>query len=145
MFFAILHQHGTIHGVPPIAHWVGAPHHCARDTSTNGVYPPVGGRTVQGTDANVQALNGYTCQGTPSLMDGPQVKPCTSQGGSSWHPRQPRQPLDSSTARQRSTVSTRRTMITPSTVSTVSTVLSSSSVPRQCLDSCRQLSTVVDS
>ena len=30
------------------------------------------GRTVQGAaDANVQSLDGYTCQGTPSLVDGP--------------------------------------------------------------------------
>ena len=28
-------------------------------------------------DANVHSLDGYTCQGTPSLMDGPQIKPCT--------------------------------------------------------------------
>ena len=39
-----------------------------------GVVPPVGGITVQGTDANVQSLDGCTCQGTPSLMDGPQMK-----------------------------------------------------------------------
>ena len=42
------------------------------------VYSPVGGRTVQGIlrdlDANVHSLDGYTCQGTPSLIDGPQPK-----------------------------------------------------------------------
>jgi hypothetical protein len=26
------------------------------------------------TAANVHSLDGYTCQGTPSLMDGPQIK-----------------------------------------------------------------------
>ena len=40
-----LHEHGITLGVPPNG-WE-APHHCARDTSTN-VVPPVGGRTVQG-------------------------------------------------------------------------------------------------
>ena len=36
------------------------------------VVPLWGGRTVQGTDANVHSLDGYTCQGTPLLMDWPQ-------------------------------------------------------------------------
>ena len=33
----------------------------------------------------VHSLDGYTCQVTHSLMDEPQMKPCTSLGGSSWH------------------------------------------------------------
>ena len=32
------------------------------------------------TDANVQPLDGHTSQGTPCLMDEPQMKPCTSLG-----------------------------------------------------------------
>ena len=115
----------------------------AQGTPPRGGYTPVGGRSAhcaRCTDANMQYLDGYTCQGTHSLMDGPQMKPCTSLGGSSWHPRHPRQPrqldsLDSlDSSRQ---LSTQRNAESPSTVSTVSTVLSSCQA--------RQLSTVVDS
>ena len=55
-----------------------APHHCAgmqRTPAPGANDPLVGGSTVQGTDANVHSLDGYTCQGTPSLIDGPQIKP----------------------------------------------------------------------
>ena len=62
------------------------------------VYTPCGrAHRARHTAANVHSLDGYTCQGTPSLMDEPQMKPCTSLGGSSWHLSTP---LDSSTARQ---------------------------------------------
>jgi hypothetical protein len=108
------------------------------------VYTPCGrAHRARHTAASVQPLDGYTCQGTPCLMDGPQMKPCTSLGGSSWHLSTP---LDSSTARQSRQsrqLSTQRSAEPPSTVSTVSTVLSSCQA-RQSLDSCRQLSTVVD-
>ena len=111
------------------------------------VYTPCGrAHRARHTAANVQSLDGYTCQGTPCLMDGPQMKPCTSLGGSSWHLSTP---LDSSTARQSQQsrqsrqLSTQRSAASPSTVSTVSTVLSSCQA-RQSLDSCRHLLTLVD-
>ena len=66
----------------------------------------VGGRSAhcaRCTDANMQYLDGYTCQGTHSLMDEPQMKPYTSLGGSSCYSRQPQQHRQ---LRQRSTVST---------------------------------------
>ena len=100
------------------------------------------------TDANVQPLDGYTSPGTPCLMDEPQMKPCTSLGGSSWHPRHPRQPrqLDSLDSARQSRQ--QRSTITVSTVSTVSTVLSSCQArhsldtPSTLVDTCRHLSTV---
>ena len=74
----------------------GAPH--SRDGENA---PSLGASTPGGrdhraryTDANVHSLDGYTCQGTPSLMDERQMKPCTSLGGSSWHLLTPRRPLD---------------------------------------------------
>ena len=42
-------------------------------------------------DANVHSLDGYTCEGTPSLMDGPQSNKAmhmSSLGVTSWHPQQ---------------------------------------------------------
>ena len=51
-----------------LCEWMGVKHH--------GEVRCTGGCTVQGAaDANVHSLDGYTCQGTPSLMDGPQIKP----------------------------------------------------------------------
>ena len=50
-----------------LCEWMGVKHH--------GEVRCTGGCTVQGTDASVHSLDGYTCQGTPSLMDGPQIKP----------------------------------------------------------------------
>ena len=52
--------------------------------------------------ANVHSLDGYTCQGTPSLMDGPQIKPSHQvehwRGVSPWPlddpSMTPRRPLD---------------------------------------------------
>ena len=119
----------------------------AQGTPPRGGYTPVGGRSAhcaRCTDANMQYLDGYTCQGTHSLMDGPQMKPCTSLGGSSCYSRQPRQHRQLDSARQRSTVSTAtdHCHTLDSLDSLDSAVkLSSSTV----VDSCRQLSTVVDS
>ena len=105
------------------------------------VYTPCGrAHRARHTAANVHSLDGYTSQGRPCLMDGPQMKPCTSLGGSSWHPRQPRQS---------------RQQLSSSTLATVSTAFDSldsdgrvshsrqSRQSRQCcqavkLDSCRQ-------
>ena len=38
---------------------------------------------MQGTDASVHSLDGYTCQGTSSLMDGPQIKQSIPSGATS--------------------------------------------------------------
>ena len=119
----------------------------AQGTPPRGGYTPVGGRSAhcaRCTDANMQYLDGYTCQGTHSLMDGPQMKPCTSLGGSSCYSRQPRQHRQLDSVRQSRQLSTQRSAVPPSTVSTVSTVLSSCQA-RQLSTILRQLSTVVDS
>ena len=50
----------------------------AQGTPPRGGYTPVGGRSAhcaRSSDANMQYLDGYTCQGTYSLMDEPQMKP----------------------------------------------------------------------
>ena len=90
----------TAQGTPPRCFDVVPPDgraHCARHTA-----------------ANVHSLDGYTCQGTPSLMDEPQMKPCTSLGGSSWPPRHLSTPLDTSTPpRHLDTCSTPRHLSTP--------------------------------
>ena len=78
-----LHEHGITLGVPPNG-WE-APHHCARDTSTVFRRGTPCGRAhcARHTAANVHSLDGYTCQGTPSLMDGPQIKQTISSGATS--------------------------------------------------------------
>ena len=48
------------------------------------VYTPCGrAHRARHTAANVHSLDGYTCQGTPSLMDGPQIKQTIPSGATS--------------------------------------------------------------
>ena len=115
---------------------------------------PVGGRSAhcaRCTDANMQYLDGYTCQGTYSLMDEPQMKPCTSLGGSSCYPRQPRQHRQLDSVRQSRQLSTQRNAVPlmyhprQSRQSRQCCQAVKLDSPSTVVDSCRHLSTLVDS
>ena len=64
---------------PLVCHPMGGRHPItAQETpprgSDEGVIPCGRAHCARHTDASVHSLDGYTCQGTPSLMDGPQLK-----------------------------------------------------------------------
>ena len=63
-------------------HPVGGRHPITEQSGrfTKKITPGWGAHCARHTAANVHSLDGYTCQGTPSLMDGPQIKQTISSG-----------------------------------------------------------------